>query len=118
MATNRKITVRDNALVLSQHTDVYNTADANLQKWADAQLVRLHEEWIETELVRWDLDDLPLRAENAVTDLLAYKLSTHNESIKPSVRAEIQRNAAIAEINLQRQAEIPYSGAPVQADYF
>ena len=113
-----KIDVRDNALVLAEYADINNAADGNLANMADNQLTRLHEEWIADKLVDWELDDLPSRVENAVTDLLAYSLGRRNRQLDP-VKLQLLREAAIvAESTLYKQIAVPFNGEPVKADYF
>lgn len=113
-----KIDVRNEALKLSEQTDDYNEPDGTVATKADALLSQLHEEWIDDRLVKWELDNIPLRAENAATQILGYELGKRNRTLKPIKLAALREGAIIGEATLRKQAAVTYNGEPVKADYF
>ena len=113
-----KITVRNNALFLAEQSDAYNTADGNVTNNADDLLILLHEEWVDDGLVRWELDNIPLRAENAATQLLGYELARRNRTVSDIKLANLREGAILGEKTLRRQASTPYNGEPLEGIYF
>ncbi|WP_299083811.1 hypothetical protein [uncultured Paraglaciecola sp.] len=110
--------IRNNALRLAEQADDYNTPDGNVVSHADNLLAAIHEEWIADSLVDWELDDIPVRVELAVTDILGYRLAQRNRKVTPKKLIVLRDSALQGQATLERQREIPSSGQPVKADYF
>lgn len=113
-----KVSIRNNALILAEQADKYNEADGNLAQSADALLIDLHEEWIDDGLLTWGLDNIPKRAVNAVTQLLAYELGRRNRKLSESKLINLREGAVLGERALRRQVAKPYNGEPVKGVYF
>lgn len=115
MATQQDIAT--DALILAGITDRYNSPDATTLADALIKLADLHEEWVDDQIVEWELTAIPVRATNAVKQLLAYRLG-QDYQVPNDLYSRLQADAALAEQVLHRQNAIPYNGEPVQADYF
>lgn len=115
MATQQDIAT--DALVLAGITDRYNAPDATTLQDALTKLADLHEEWVDDQMVEWELAAIPVRATNAVKQLLAYRLG-QDYQVPNDIYSRLQVDAVGAEQALHRQKSIPYNGEPVQADYF
>ena len=115
MATQQDIAT--DALVLAGITDRYNAPDATTLKETLQVLSDLHEEWIDDQMIDWELTAIPLRANNAVKQLLAYRLG-QNHQVPNDLYSRLQLDAAGAEKTLFRQKSIPSNGEYVEADYF
>lgn len=115
MATQNDIAV--DALELAGITDQYNAPDADELQTALDCLSNLHEEWVDDKKVEWELSAIPVRANNAVIQLLAYRLGQKFQ-VPNDLYTRLRADAQVAEGQLYSQASTPYNGEPAKVDYF